>query len=295
VSPTVTVTLNSQAPTTDAMWSQPWTLFASEIAMETMASTAITVMASVPAQRTANRHVNPQALRRRGGTALPLSQVSGWARPGGRFASVMRPIVVGRGGPLVMEPRKGSPSPRLPPMRIVVSGTHASGKSTLIADFQARHPGFTVLPDPFELVDAAYDEPDAGVFWQQLRIAAARLEEFGPGDRVIAERGPLDFLAYLTALEALGRPGRSAEAIRRGYPVTAAAMDGVDLLVLLPLSARHPIPAPEDEDPELREAMDEALLELSDDPDLVGEGTVVAELVGDAETRVAELAALAGL
>lgn len=173
-------------------------------------------------------------------------------------------------------------------MRIVVSGTHASGKSTLVADFAARNPGFTVLPDPFELVEASYDEPEAGMFWQQLRITAARLAELDAGSRVIAERGPLDFLAYLTALDTLGRPGRSPEAVRRGYAVTAAAMADVDLLVLLPLSARTPIAVPDDEDPDLREATDEALLELSDDPDLVGGATVI-ELAGAPEERLAEL------
>ena len=40
-------------------------------------------------------------------------------------------------------------------MRIVVSGTHASGKSTLISDFALRHPEFVVLPDPFEALDDA--------------------------------------------------------------------------------------------------------------------------------------------
>ncbi|MFC4138171.1 MULTISPECIES: hypothetical protein [unclassified Microbacterium] len=35
-------------------------------------------------------------------------------------------------------------------MRIVVSGTHASGKSTLIDAFAAEHPEYRVLPDPFE-------------------------------------------------------------------------------------------------------------------------------------------------
>ncbi|WP_417555848.1 hypothetical protein [Microbacterium sp.] len=48
-------------------------------------------------------------------------------------------------------------------MRIVVSGTHASGKSTLISDFALRHPGFTVLPDPFELLDEASDAPGAAM------------------------------------------------------------------------------------------------------------------------------------
>ena len=34
-------------------------------------------------------------------------------------------------------------------MRIVVSGTHASGKSTLIADFLAARPEYLSLGDPF--------------------------------------------------------------------------------------------------------------------------------------------------
>ena len=37
-------------------------------------------------------------------------------------------------------------------MRIVVSGTHASGKSTLIADFLGLYPGVDHLPDPFEVL-----------------------------------------------------------------------------------------------------------------------------------------------
>ena len=68
--------------------------------------------------------------------------------------------------------------------------------------------------------------------------------------------------------------------------VTVAAMAHVDLLVLLPLGGD--IRVPEDEDPELREAMDDALLELSDDPDLLG-GTRVIEVTGDPNSRLAQV------
>ncbi|MBN9194747.1 MAG: AAA family ATPase [Microbacterium sp.] len=173
-------------------------------------------------------------------------------------------------------------------MRIVVSGTHASGKSTLIGDFAARHPDWRVLPDPFELVDEAPDRPDAGVFFRQVQIAAARLIEPGSG-HLIAERGPLDFLAYLDALDALGRPERSRELFRRGIPLTARATAHADLLVLLPLDATDP-GGPDDEDPELRAAMDAALLELADDPDLVGD-TEIVEITGDRDARLAQLEA----
>jgi hypothetical protein len=174
-------------------------------------------------------------------------------------------------------------------MRIVVSGTHASGKSTLIADFAAAHPRFEVLGDPFEDVDAALDEPDASTYFAQLRLAAGRLRRVPPSHLVIAERGPLDFLAYLTALSALRRPTRAPGLLGQAAALAADAMAFVDLLVLLPLSAGG-IPAPDDEDPLLRAAMNDALLELSDDPDLTGSATVV-EIVGDRGSRVAQLAA----
>lgn len=70
--------------------------------------------------------------------------------------------------------------------------------------------------------------------------------------------------------------------------LTPQAMAGVDLVALLPLSARDPIEVSDDEDPALRSAMDEALLELVDDPDLIGGATVV-ELGGDPAARLAAL------
>lgn len=174
-------------------------------------------------------------------------------------------------------------------MRIVISGTHASGKSTLISDFAFAHPEFEVLPDPYELIDSA-SEADAGSFFAQLRLSAARLLDAPRGAHVIAERGPLDFVAYLEALEVLRRPTRSAGLTERGAALTATAMTHVDLLVVLPLSHREGIEVPDDEDPELRDAMNEALLELVDDPDLTGTALVV-EITGEPSARLAQLEA----
>ncbi|MBF4550745.1 AAA family ATPase [Pseudoclavibacter sp. VKM Ac-2888] len=178
-------------------------------------------------------------------------------------------------------------------MRIVVSGTHASGKSTLIGDFVAAHPEYRVLPDPFEeLLDDRFDDLDAALFSRQLDIAAHRLAELPEGSDVIAERGPVDFLAYLHALEALGRPGRSRAAIRRGAALTRHAAERVDLLVLLPLAYRDQISVSDDEDLELRDAMNDALLDLAAEPEL--SGPRVVELTGDRAERLAGLEA-AGL
>ncbi|RNL62943.1 hypothetical protein EFK50_14560 [Nocardioides marmoriginsengisoli] len=172
-------------------------------------------------------------------------------------------------------------------MIIVVSGTHASGKSSLIDAFASAHPDVEVLPDPIEVLGEYRTDAGAGVFYQQLEVAAARLTGnlVGP---VIVERGPWDFLAYLEALDQLGRPVPSSDHLRRGAELCAEAAQHLDLLVLLRLDSGSPITVPEDEDPELREAMDQILVEIVDDADLTG-GAEVVELSGDLEVRVAAL------
>ena len=64
----------------------------------------------------------------------------------------------------------------------------------------------------------------------------------------------------------------------------------VDLLVVLPVDATAGIHVPDDEDPELREAMDAALLDLVDEGDLVG-GARVLELTGSEQERLARVSA----
>lgn len=180
-------------------------------------------------------------------------------------------------------------------MRIVVSGTHASGKSTLIADFCAAHPEYAQLPDPFELLDDFRDQPDASSFLAQLGISSRRLETLVPGADVIAERGPLDFLAYLMSVNDLNG-GRLPDAVvERATELSQAAMENVDLLVLLPLNAADEIWVHPEEDLELRDAMNDTLLELSDDPDQLGANTRRVEITGDPRARLAALEAAIGV
>lgn len=174
-------------------------------------------------------------------------------------------------------------------MRIVVSGTHASGKSTLISDFALRHPEFAVWPDPFELLEESGDTPSAALFALQLRIAADRFESEAGQTDVIAERGPLDFLAYLLALgELTGAPIDHAF-LERAVARTTEALRTVDLLVVLPLTRSDPIHVAAEEHLELRKAMNDALLELVDDPEIVGEHVTVAEITGTPDERVTAL------
>lgn len=174
-------------------------------------------------------------------------------------------------------------------MRIVVSGTHASGKSTLIADFARRHPEYAVFADPFELIDESDDRPAAAMFAMQLRLAADRLIEAGSGEKIIAGRGPLDFLAYLLTLDELGRTALDRSTLSSAADRTRRALATVDHLVVLPLTAAHPINVGDDEDAALRETMNDVLLDLLDDADVIPAALTVTEVTGSPAERLARI------
>ena len=157
-------------------------------------------------------------------------------------------------------------------MRIAVSGTHCSGKSTLIDLFLESHREYFREPEPYEwLADL---EPD---FHQQLEFSVERLRSFNDQDQVIAERSPLDFLAYLLAL---------GEDVSSFIETVRSTMEHIDLLVVLPLNDEDGIIAPDEEDLDLRDAMNEQLIGLieRDEFDLL-----VVELTGTPAERLAAL------
>ncbi|MCS3444697.1 ATP-binding protein [Microbacterium phyllosphaerae] len=167
-----------------------------------------------------------------------------------------------------------------------MSGTHASGKSTLISDFHAAHPEYAVFGDPFDDIES---EAPAGAasFVAQLRVTISRLRESAHLNAVISERGPIDFLAYLTALEMLGRGDGAL--LSRAQELVESSMADVDLIAVVPLDPRHAIAVPDDEDPELREAMADALLEALDDLERDGLAPSIVTLTGSPGERLAQL------
>lgn len=174
-------------------------------------------------------------------------------------------------------------------MRITVSGTHASGKSTLISDFRAERPRYVVLGDPFDEIDSELlDATGDASFAAQLRFTVSRLRETAREQHAIFERGPLDFLAYLTASERLGRSDGAL--IPRATRMVLEALPSMDLLAVLPLDDRWRITVPEEEDPALREAMNDSLLDLLDDLAHDGASPRVIMIAGDPQTRLRLLA-----
>lgn len=147
-------------------------------------------------------------------------------------------------------------------MRIAVSGTHGVGKSTLIDEFVRMHPEFVHEPEPYtvlveDLGEEFADEPGVEDFRRQLEFNIDRLRQYAPGEKVIYERCPIDFLAYIDALEP-----RGIEALLS--PVSKA-MQNLDLIVYLPLDDDLTI---ESEYPKLRKAVDRRLSRMLLDDEL---------------------------
>ena len=155
-------------------------------------------------------------------------------------------------------------------MRIAVSGTHCSGKSTLIDEFLRAHPNYALEPEPYITLVEDYGEefsaePCVDDFYRQLEFNVDRLRLHSSGERVIYERSPVDFLAYILALKDLKREEADPSFLTMAHELVSAAIRKLDLIVFLPLDDADGIEVTEEEDPKLRRAVDSRLVAIFGD------------------------------
>jgi len=162
-------------------------------------------------------------------------------------------------------------------MRIAVSGTHSVGKSSLIDRFLSVHPDFEHEDEPFyelqEMGEAFESEPTIDDFIRQLEFSRERLRNYQSGDDVIFERSPVDFLAYILALEELGRGDSISRHLSASFIESATAIAGsavrlLDLILFLPIEDSRSWEIPASEDLELRVAVDGRLSAILMDNEL---------------------------
>jgi len=148
-------------------------------------------------------------------------------------------------------------------MRIAVSGTHCCGKSTLIEEFLAKHPDFAHEPEPYVSLQENYGEifpaePSVDDYFRQLEFNVERLRQYRAGDRVICERSPVDFLAYVLALYELQREKQACWFVQRSLDLVSNAVKLLDLIVFLPIEDDDE--SGDLEDSELRSAVNSRLV-----------------------------------
>jgi AAA domain len=175
-------------------------------------------------------------------------------------------------------------------MRIGISGTHGTGKTTLAEALCAHLPGHITADEPYYLLEEEGYEfgfpPTPDDYRALLARSLQSLNRPSPAG-VVFDRTPLDYLAYLVATGVNAEREADAPAIR-------SALARLDLLVLTVITPETERTVPAPEMPELRARMNDALLDLVYANPLDAWGEVpVLELDGPLDNRLtAVLAAL---
>jgi hypothetical protein len=167
-------------------------------------------------------------------------------------------------------------------MRIGISGTHGTGKTTLAEALSARLPGHVTADEPYYLLEEEGYEfgfPPSLEDYQAL-LARSLTSLRSPLPRVVFDRTPLDYLAYLAAAGA--DPAGEVHAA-----VLRPAFASLDLLVITPITAETEQALPAAEMLGLRSEMNDALLELAHGDPLDAWGSIpLLELSGPLDGRL---------
>jgi AAA domain-containing protein len=184
-------------------------------------------------------------------------------------------------------------------MRIAISGSHGTGKSTLIAAFLARCPQYQHEAEAFELLGddvelTSSEGPTADGLQMLLEHTMAALAGHGPDASVVFERSPVDYLAYAVASRSWPK-GSAARFVRTFVPRVRRSLRSLDVIAFLAISPGGPRPR-SGEDTRFRRRVDEALQRvlLDDDHDLFEDqrSPRVVALPAQPDRQLAELVRL---
>ena len=169
-------------------------------------------------------------------------------------------------------------------MRVGISGTHGTGKTTLAQALSAHRPGWVTADEPYHLLEEEGYEfafPPAPEDYRALvarSVQSLNAPSLPPG--VIFDRTPLDYLAYLAAAGADVAAEADPDPLRLAFA-------RLDLLGITPITPETERVLPAAEQPGLRRDMNDALLELAhDDPLDAWPDTPLLELTGPLDRRL---------
>ncbi len=177
-------------------------------------------------------------------------------------------------------------------MRVGISGTHGTGKTTLAEALCAHLPGHVAVDEPYYLLEEEGYEfgfPPSLEDYRALLACSARSLRSPPLlPGAVFDRTPLDYLAYMAATGADPSDEAGAAALRPAFA-------SLDLLVITLITPETEQVLPAAQMPGLRSQMNDALLELIYDDPLNAWGEIpVLELSGPLDGRLdAVLAAVA--
>jgi len=172
-------------------------------------------------------------------------------------------------------------------MRIAVSGSHRTGKSTLLADLAEQLPGYATIAEPYEILEEeGYEFAQPPALEDYLRQRQRSIELLAERrEDALFERCPLDFVAY-----ALCSPDGASFEADDYVDLIRPAVESLSLVVFVPVEEPDRIVLAASEDDELRRAVDEKMREIVVE-DILGLDLEVLEVSGTRARRAATVVA----
>lgn len=174
-------------------------------------------------------------------------------------------------------------------MRIAISGTHYSGKTSLVEALMKALPKYEFYEEPYRLLeDEGYEfshPPSLDDFEHQIDYSLNLIEE--SSTNAVFDRSPVDLLAYaLVQAEDEGKEFDSDHFLEK----IEDKLDSLDLIVFLGIESPDRIPLPKSEDREFRSAVDDKIREILTQNSLgIVSNIDVLELHGPLNKRISEL------
>jgi len=165
-------------------------------------------------------------------------------------------------------------------MRIAVSGTHFTGKTTLIEDLLDELSDYEMIEEPYHLLgEREYqfaDVPSLEDFKRQFLLSLQLIKK--SGKNVLLDRSPLDFIAYALCIEKA-----ISFDVNSWLNLTMEALAKLELVIFVTVDSC--ISIPEFENSKLRFEVDERLRDILI-YDCFGLDLNVVEVTGARKDRV---------
>ena len=170
-------------------------------------------------------------------------------------------------------------------MRIAISGTHFSGKSSLVEALSEALPEYTIIDEPYHLLsEEGYEfaeQPSIEDFELMLEQSIGNIESLDENaENVIFDRCPADIVGYL-----LSHMDQVAFDLEKWLSRIQSAIRKLDLIVFLPIEKPDRIVLPLSQNANYRQRVDEKLQDILLENSLDIEVDVL-EVSGNLQTRV---------
>jgi len=170
-------------------------------------------------------------------------------------------------------------------MKLAVSGSHQTGKTTLIGDLADSLPLFNPVNEPYyQLLEDGHifsEMPGREDFELQLERSIKSLSE--SSGNLLFDRCPYDIIAYLLTLE-----GSPVFDQGKWLKMVEGAIQCVDLVIFVPIEDRDRVPVPASEYAGLRRRVDRELREIVLE-DRFDFGVPAIEVTGSTKERVRQV------